>query len=123
MFRKMLRCKIHRATVTHCDPDYVGSITIDANLLEAAGMRPNEVVSIYDITNAARFETYIIKGPAGSGVIGINGAAAKLVNQGDKVIIVNYAFYTPDELDGHSAKIILCDDHNAIADTLQYDSE
>ena len=122
MLRKMLRSKIHQATVTQCDPDYVGSITVDAHLLEAAGMLPNEVVSIYDITNAARFETYIIKGEAGSGIIGINGAAAKLVDKGDKIIIANYSFYEPGELVGHVSNIVLCNDANAIADTLVYES-
>lgn len=122
MLRKMLRSKIHRATVTHCDPDYVGSITIDALLLEAAGMLPNEAVAIYDITNAARFETYVIRGEPGSGVIGINGAAAKLVEKGDKVIIASYGLYTEDQLEGHGSQIVLCNDHNGIAEVRRYQS-
>ena len=83
MFVKVLKSKIHGATVTQTDPDYVGSITIDEDLLRASGIRPNEVVLIADGDNGQRFETYVIKGPAGSGVIGINGAASRLVERGD----------------------------------------
>ena len=90
MLRKVLRGKIHRATITFCDLDYVGSITIDADLLRAAGIRPNESVHVLDIDNGARFETYVIRGEPGSGVIGVNGAAAHLVETGHKVIIVAY---------------------------------
>lgn len=123
MLRKMLRTKIHRAEITQCDPDYVGSITIDADLLRAAGMRPNEVVCIYDIDNGARFETYIIRGEPGSGIIGINGAAARLVTTGDKVIIVAYAHLQDDEaLDDHVAFVVVCDEKNRVGETLQYSS-
>ncbi|GAB3683975.1 aspartate 1-decarboxylase [Actinocorallia lasiicapitis] len=91
MFRTMFKSKIHRATVTQADLHYVGSVTIDADLLDAADLLPGEQVSIVDITNGARLETYVIEGPRGSGVIGINGAAAHLVHPGDLVIIISYA--------------------------------
>lgn len=122
MLRKLLRGKIHRATVTQCDPDYVGSITIDADLLRASGIRPNEAVLVLDIDNAARFETYVIKGEPGSGIIGINGAAAKLVEPNHKVIIVCFGQLTDAELDDHIAKVVVCDDDNRIAQQLAYSS-
>ena len=89
--RTMFKSKIHRATVTQADLHYVGSVTIDADLLDAADLIPGEQVSIVDITNGARLETYVIAGQRGSGVIGINGAAAHLVHPGDLVIIISYA--------------------------------
>jgi aspartate 1-decarboxylase len=122
MLRKMLRGKIHRATVTQCDPDYVGSITIDADLLRAAGIRPNEAVHVLDIDNAARFETYVIRGQPGSGIIGINGAAAKLAAPGHKVIIVCYGFLDSVEVDDHEARIVLVDRQNRITQELRYGS-
>ncbi|MGW1729296.1 aspartate 1-decarboxylase [Streptomyces sp. NPDC002306] len=91
MLRTMFKSKIHRATVTQADLHYVGSVTIDADLLDAADLLPGELVHIVDITNGARLETYIIEGERGSGVIGINGAAAHLVHPGDLVIIISYA--------------------------------
>jgi len=115
MLRKMMRSKIHRATVTQCDPDYVGSITIDADLLAAADIRPNEAVLVLDIDNAVRFETYVFYGQPGTGIIGINGAAAKLVEPGHKVIIVCFGHLEPHELDKHVAQIVLVDDHNRVA--------
>lgn len=122
MLRKMMRAKIHRATVTQCDVDYVGSITIDADLLEAAGIRPNEAVWVLDIDNAARFETYVIRGEPGSGVIGINGAAAKLVDPGHKVIILSYGQLTEHELDDHTATVVIADEANRIGQVLHYPS-
>lgn len=122
MIRKMLRAKIHRATVTQCDPHYVGSITIDADLLAAADIRPNEAVLVLDIDNAARFETYVIRGAPGSGVIGINGAAARLVEPGHKVIIVNFGFLAEDRLDDHVATIVLADERNRVGQVLHYNS-
>lgn len=122
MLRKLLRAKIHRATVTQCDPDYVGSITIDADLLTASGIRPNEAVLVLDIDNAARFETYVIRGEPGSGIIGINGAAAKLVEPGHKVIIVCFGYLMSDKVDDHVATIVLANEKNAVADVLHYDS-
>ena len=91
MMRIMMKSKIHRATVTQADLDYVGSVTLDAALMEAADLLEGEQVAIVDITNGARIETYVIPGPRGSGVIGINGAAAHLVHPGDLVIIMSYA--------------------------------
>ena len=122
MLRKMLRGKIHRATVTQCDPDYVGSVTIDANLLRASGIRPNESVLVLDIDNAARFETYVLCGEPGSGVIGINGAAAKLVEPGHKVIIVCFGWLEQREVDSHEANIVLADERNRATQTLRYRS-
>lgn len=97
MLRTMLSGKIHRATVTHADLDYVGSITIDRDLLDAAGILPNEQVAVVDVTNGARLETYTISGERGSGVVGINGAAAHLVHPGDIVIIIAYGQMPSDE--------------------------
>jgi aspartate 1-decarboxylase len=122
MLRKMLRSKIHRATITGCDADYVGSVTIDLDLLRAADMRPNESVLVLDIDNGARFETYIINGEPGSGVIGINGAAARLVEPGHKVIIVCFGLMTEDKLDAHRATIVLADADNRVDQVLHYHS-
>jgi aspartate 1-decarboxylase len=97
MFRTMFKSKIHRCTVTQADLHYVGSVTIDADLMAAADLLPGEQVQIVDITNGARLETYVIEGPSGSGVIGINGAAAHLVKPGDLVIIISYATMTDAE--------------------------
>jgi aspartate 1-decarboxylase len=123
MLRKMLLSKIHRATVTRCDPDYVGSITIDADLLAAAGVRPNEAVWVLDIDNAARFETYVIRGEPGSGAIEVNGAAAKLVEVGHKVIILTYGLLSAEELEGHTSNVVIADEHNRIAERRRYSSD
>ena len=117
-----MRSKIHRATVTQCDPNYVGSITIDADLLRASGIRPNEAVLVLDIDNAVRFETYVIRGEAGSGVIGINGAAARLVEPGHKLIVVCFGLLEERELDEHVARVIVCDDANGIEQRMTYAS-
>ncbi len=122
MLRKMLRSKIHRATITECDPDYIGSITVDADLLRVADIRPNEAVLVLDIDNAARFETYVIRGEPGSGVIGVNGAAAKLVQPGHKVIIVCFGQLETQDLDAHEARIVLVDPHNRPVKQLRYSS-
>jgi len=114
MLRKLLLGKIHHAVITQCDPDYVGSITIDAALLEAGGIRPNESVMVFDVENAARFETYVVKGERGSGIIGINGAAAKLVNTGDRVIIVAFGYLPPEKLNDHAATVVLVGEGNKI---------
>lgn len=87
----MLKSKIHRATVTQCDLHYVGSLTVDADLMDAADLLPGELVHIVDINSGSRLETYVIEGPRGSGIIGVNGAAARLVQRGDLVIIIAYA--------------------------------
>jgi len=97
MLRTFLVSKLHRASVTQRDLNYVGSITIDKNLLDASGMKANEKVDIYNIDNGNRFSTYIIEGEAGSGIIGVNGAAARLVSINDKLIIVNFAQMTMEE--------------------------
>jgi len=123
MLRKMMLSKIHRATVTRCDPDYVGSITIDADLLVAAGMRPNESVWVLDVDNAQRFETYIIRGTPGSRVIEINGAAARLTEVGHKVIILTYGLLNEQEIEGHEANVVICDAHNRVDQLLKYHSD
>ena len=97
MNRTMFKSKIHRATVTHADLHYVGSVTVDLDLLDAADILPGELVSIVDVTNGARLETYTIAGERGSGVIGINGAAAHLVHEGDLVILISYASMSNEE--------------------------
>ena len=122
MLRKMMRAKIHRATITGCNPDYVGSITIDADLLRASGIRPNEAVLVLDVDNAARFETYVIRGEPGSGVIAINGAAARLVEVGHKVLVVCFGLLNEDELEMHEAKVVLVDDVNQVSEQLIYPS-
>jgi len=122
MLRKLMRAKIHQARVTQCDLEYVGSITIDADLLEAVDVVPNEAVSIYDIDNGARLETYVIRGERGSGVIGVNGAAARLVNKGDRLIIVAYAHAPEAEVRDHVAKVVVCNADNRIDERLEYAS-
>ena len=110
----MLQAKIHRATVTDCDLQYEGSITIDLELLEAAGIREYQQVQVVDINNGSRFETYVINGPRGSGTICVNGAAARLVQRGDLVIVFAYCSYTEDELLHHAPRIVLLDEKNRI---------
>ena len=102
----MLSGKIHRATVTHADLHYVGSITIDRDLLDAAGILPGEQVAVVDVTNGARLETYTISGERGSGVIGINGAAAHLVHPGDIVIIIAYGLMSNDEALTYKPRVV-----------------
>ena len=118
MLRTFLRSKIHRATVTQADLDYVGSITIDSNLLEAAEILPHEQVDVLNVTNGQRLTTYAIPGEAGSGIIGINGAAAHLVSPGDLVIIVCYAQYNESELKQHRPRVVLVDRDNRVTDCI-----
>jgi aspartate 1-decarboxylase len=106
MQRTMLKSKIHRATVTDCDLHYVGSITIDPDLLEAADIREFEQVAVVDVDNGARFETYTIAGDRGSGDMKVNGAAARLVHQGDTIIVISYAGYDPDELEHYDPRVV-----------------
>ena len=106
MQRVMLKSKIHRATITDCDLHYVGSITIDPDLLEAADMLEHEQVHVLDIDNGARFETYTIAGERGSGVITINGAAARLVHRGDTIIVVSYANYDQVDLENYEPRVV-----------------
>jgi aspartate 1-decarboxylase len=110
----MLKSKVHRATVTGSDLNYVGSITMDPALLEAADIREHEQVHVLDIDNGARFETYTIAGTPGSGEITINGAAARLVHTGDKVIVVSYAEYEESELDSYEPRVVHVDQDNRI---------
>ena len=112
MIRTMLKSKIHRATVTEADLAYEGSVTIDCELMEAADILEFEQVDIYDITSGNRLTTYAIPGPAGSGVICINGAAAHLVEPGDLVIIASYAQYSAEEAADHKARVVLVDEAN-----------
>jgi aspartate 1-decarboxylase len=109
-----MKAKIHRARVTEADLDYVGSIMIDSELMHACGYLPYEKVEIYNITNGNRLATYVISGPPGSGVIGINGAAARLVSEGDLVIIVSYVDLTPQEIGDHQVTTVLVDGQNQI---------
>ena len=110
----MLKSKIHRATVTGSDLHYVGSITVDAGLLEAADILEHELVHVLDVDNGARFETYTIAGQRGSGEIKINGAAARLVHTGDTVIVVSYADYEPAELESYEPVVVHVDKDNRI---------
>ena len=112
MLRTMLKSKIHRATVTQADLHYVGSLTIDADLMKAADIVEGELVQVVDITNGARLETYAITGEPGSGIIGINGAAAHLVHPGDMVIIMTYAQLEPHELAAHQPTVVHVDEAN-----------
>ena len=114
MMRKMMRAKIHRATVTQADVDYEGSITIDRNLLDATDLLPNEAVCVWNVTNGNRFETYAVEGPAGSGVICVNGAAAHLVDPGDLVIIAAFSWMSEEAARVHEPKVVFVDEQNRI---------
>ena len=114
MMRIMMKSKIHRATVTQADLDYVGSVTLDAALMEAADLLEGEQVAIVDITNGARIETYVIPGPRGSGVIGINGAAAHLVHPGDLVILMSYAVLDDAEAKALKPLVVHVDEQNRV---------
>ena len=114
MMRIMMKSKIHRATVTQADLDYVGSVTLDAGLMEAADLLDGEQVAIVDITNGARIETYVIPGERGSGVIGINGAAAHLVHPDDLVIIMSYAMLDEAEARALKPRVVHVDERNRI---------
>ena len=106
MQRVMLKSKIHRGTVTDCDLHYVGSITVDPDLLEAADIRPHEQVHVVDVDNGARFETYTITGERGSREMKVNGAAARLVHRGDTIIVISYASYDESELDEYVPRVV-----------------
>ncbi|PZS14231.1 MAG: aspartate 1-decarboxylase [Solirubrobacterales bacterium] len=114
MQRTMLKSKIHRATVTGCDLHYVGSITIDPDLLDAADIREFEQVAVVDVDNGARFETYTIAGARGSGEITVNGAAARLVHRGDTIIVISYAGYDEDELADYEPRVVHVGERNEI---------
>jgi aspartate 1-decarboxylase len=112
MFRHMMKAKIHRAVVTEANLNYVGSITIDEDLMDLVDILPNEKVQVVNNHNGARFETYVIPGPRGSGTICLNGAAARLVQPGDRVIIIAYALMTDEEARAHRPKVAIVDEHN-----------
>ena len=112
MRRTMMKSKIHRATVTGADLSYIGSITLDTELMELADIEEFEHVHVLDIDNGARFETYAMEGERGSGAVVLNGAAARLVQPGDRVIVITYASYDEAELDGYAPRIVHVDDRN-----------
>lgn len=114
MTREMLRAKVHRITVTECDVAYEGSLTLDRDLMDACGMVPFERIDVYDVDNAQRFSTYLIEGPRGSGACCVNGAAARLVERGHKVIIAAYATVDEADVRSHVPRIVLVDDANRI---------
>lgn len=119
----MMNGKIHRARVTEANLNYVGSITIDTNILDAVGMVANEKVQIVNNNNGARFETYIIPGERGSGVVCLNGAAARLVQEGDVVIIISYALVAEDQVPSHKPKVAIMNEENEIVDLLHAEPE
>lgn len=115
----MLYSKLHRATVTDANLNYVGSITIDQELLDAVDMRIGQKIDIVNVNNGERFSTYIISGERGKGDICLNGAAARKVHRGDKIIIIAYASMSTEEADAHSPKIVILDDDNSIAEAFE----
>ena len=121
MYLQMLKGKIHRATVVQAELDYVGSITIDEELLEAAGILEYEKVQIVDINNGQRFETYTIAGQRGSGMICLNGAAARCVQKGDKIIIMCYALMSVEEIKENPPKVVFVDDNNKVTRVSSYE--
>ena len=121
MYLQMLKGKIHRATVIQAELNYVGSITIDEDLLDAAGILEYEKVQIVDVDNGQRFETYTIAGERGSGMICLNGAAARCVQKGDKIIIMCYAEMTPDEIKENPPKVLFVDSENRINRVTRYE--
>lgn len=120
MLREVLHSKIHRACVTKALPDYIGSITIDAELLAKVGMRVNDKVLVSNCRNGERFETYIFKGKKGSRVIEVNGAAAHLVEPGDRVIIMHYALMTDKEYKKHRPKVLIMTEANEVQEVMRY---
>ena len=121
MTLEMLKSKIHRATGTQSALDYIGSITVDETLMEAAGLTEYEKVEIADVDNGARFSTYVICGEANSGIICLNGAAARMVSTGDKVIIMSYAQMTPEEIKENPPKVVFVNDDNTISRITRYE--
>jgi len=117
---KVLKSKIHRATVTQADLDYIGSITIDERLCREAGIAELESVLVADLDNGTRHETYAMYGPEGSGTICVNGAAARLVQPGEKIIIMAFAYLQPDQLPNHKARVIVLGKGNTVESTIEY---
>ena len=118
MLQTVCKSKLHRATVTEANVHYTGSITLDAELMKAAGLVPYEQVHVVDINNGARLVTYCIEGASGSGTVCVNGAAARLIAAGDKVIIIAYAQVTPSELEGFAPKLVLLDERNCVREVV-----
>lgn len=116
MQRTMMKSKIHRARVTDADLHYEGSITVDADLMDAADMLPYEMVHVLDVDNGSRLQTYVIPGPRGSGVMCINGAAARLVSTGDTIIVLTYMTMEDQEAHGYLPKVVYVNDHNEIVE-------
>ncbi len=123
MTRTVLHCKIHMASVTAAKHDYVGSITIDAELLDAVGLRVNDVVTVANCANGARFETYVFRGEPGSRVIELNGASAHLVSEGDRVIILHFAQMNDEEYASHRPRVALVNADNTIDRLLRYEPD
>ena len=123
MFKTMMNGKIHRATVTQADLNYVGSITIDEDIMDAVGIDANEKVAIVNNNNGARFETYVIRGERGSKVICVNGAAARLVQPGDIVIIMSYVMVDAKEAKSHKPTVAIMDANNNIKEMISYEPE
>ena len=121
MYLNVLKSKIHRATVVQAELNYVGSITVDEDLMNAAGILEYEKVQIVDVDNGSRFETYVIAGERGSGMICLNGAAARMVQTGDKIIIMCYAQMTPEEFKENPPKVVFVDDDNHISRITNYE--
>ncbi len=119
MFRTLCKSKLHRATVTEANVQYAGSITLDADLMQAADLLPYEQVHVVDVDNGARLVTYCIEGPAGSGVVCMNGAAARLVKAGDRIIVISYAQLAPEELGGFVPRIVLLDQRNRVREVVR----
>lgn len=122
MLLKLLKAKIHNATVTRTDVNYHGSITIDEDLLRASGLLPNEAVVVADSENGNRFETYVIRGEPGSGMICINGAAARLSQPGNRVIIMSFINLTPQEAGEHRSRVVIVDSSNRMTETIEHPS-
>jgi aspartate 1-decarboxylase len=120
MLTKLLKCKIHRATVTFTDVNYHGSITIDPHLLRASGLLPNESVLVADCDNGNRFETYVIVGEPGRGMIGINGAAARLTAVGHRVIVMSFVHAAPGEIAAHRSRVVIVNDQNNPVETIEH---
>ena len=119
MNRQMLRSKIHRISVTECNVEYEGSLTLDANLMHRAGMVPYERVDVYNVDNASRFSTYLIEGQPGSGECCVNGAAARLVGMGDKLILASYATVEEEHVPTHQPRIVLVGENNRVKEIKQ----
>ena len=123
MTREMLRAKVHRITVTERNVEYEGSLTLDKSLMDACGMVPFEKIDVYDVENGNRFSTYLIEGEPGSGACCVNGAAARLVERGDRLIVASYCAVEEREVSGHRPRIVLVDARNRLTETKDYEGE